>query len=117
MSKYSLNDKLIKEASEEAVSKAAEIMGDDLVKAVLYGSCARGDYSEESDIDIALLTRCDRLEVKKYRNDLSDVTADIATRTYAMISFICLPYDEFNDRKSWYPFFENIDKEGVTLHE
>ena len=34
-------------------------------KGILYGSYARGDYSQDSDIDIALITRCDRITVKK----------------------------------------------------
>ena len=33
-----------------------KILGDDLKKIILYGSYARGDYSENSDIDIMVLT-------------------------------------------------------------
>lgn len=33
-----------------------EFMQSDLVKMILYGSCARGDFKECSDVDIALLT-------------------------------------------------------------
>lgn len=35
-------------------------------KIVIYGSCARGDYTENSDIDVAILTDCGRLQAKKY---------------------------------------------------
>lgn len=42
-----------------------ELMKSDLLEIILYGSCDRGDYSEDSDIYIALLTRCDRVEAKK----------------------------------------------------
>lgn len=34
-----------------------KIAGDRLVKMVLYGSRARGDYNEESDTDIAIIIR------------------------------------------------------------
>lgn len=33
------------------------IAGDSLVKMILYGSRARGDYDKESDIDIAIIVR------------------------------------------------------------
>ena len=41
-------DKILKEVS----NAYKKVYGDKLVKAVLYGSYARGDYDEESDIDI-----------------------------------------------------------------
>lgn len=41
-----------------------------LIKVVLYGSCARGDYTQDSDIDIALVTACDRLEAKSIMTKL-----------------------------------------------
>lgn len=33
-------------------------------KIIVYGSCARGDFAEDSDIDVAILTDCDRVEAK-----------------------------------------------------
>ena len=36
--------------------KLLELLGDRLKKVILYGSYARGDYSENSDIDIMILT-------------------------------------------------------------
>ena len=50
------------------------LMGGDLKAVILYGSCARGDFAEDSDVDIALLTRCNRKEGKKYDDGL-DVIA------------------------------------------
>ncbi len=38
----------------------------DLSDVILYGSCARGDYHEDSDVDIVLLTKCDRIAVERY---------------------------------------------------
>ena len=40
----------------EYISEIKKILGADLKRAVIYGSYARGEYEEESDIDIALLT-------------------------------------------------------------
>ncbi|MDE6014224.1 MAG: nucleotidyltransferase domain-containing protein [Acetatifactor sp.] len=46
------------------------VMERGLIKVVLYGSCARGDYTQDSDIDIALVTACDRLEAKSIMTKL-----------------------------------------------
>ena len=55
-----LNAKTIDIVKKEAANLAFELMQDDLVEVILYGSCARGDYTEDSDVDIALITKCNR---------------------------------------------------------
>ena len=72
-----LNDNLINEVKEECTSLVRDLLKEDLVEVVLYGSCARGDYTEDSDIDIALLTKSDRLEVKKYDDALATIAAEL----------------------------------------
>lgn len=54
-------NKILKE-----VRKAYEnVYGDKLVKVVLYGSYARGDYDNESDIDIVRLVKENRINTQK----------------------------------------------------
>ena len=50
----------LSELLKRAVSKYKSIFGDSLVQVILYGSYARGDFDEESDVDIVALVRCDR---------------------------------------------------------
>ena len=87
-----------------------------MVEVVLYGSCACGDYTEDSDIDIALLTKSDRLEVKKYENALATIATEIAMKHFAIVNFVCLPYKEFEEKKTWYPYFMNIAMEREVLY-
>jgi predicted nucleotidyltransferase len=91
-------------------------MKNDIVEVILYGSCARGDYTADSDIDIALITNCDRNEVKKYDDGIDEIATELAMRYFAIVNFVCIPYDEFNEKKSWYGYFHNIDKEGEVLY-
>jgi hypothetical protein len=37
-------------------------------------------------------------------------------KNFAIVNFVLLPYDEFEEKKSWYGYFKNIDKEGVRLY-
>lgn len=91
--------------------------GDHAVKAYLYGSCARGDFSSDSDIDIAVLFDCNRVEAQKYISEAARLSTDIAMKTFQVVNFACLPYDEFVDKKAWYPFYANIEKDGVLIYE
>ncbi len=99
----------------EIVKNTKNIFGDELVAVILYGSYARGDYTEESDIDIALLVDNDRVSLKKF-NDLL-----VSQMTYFMlehdvfISFNEIPVKEFEEYKEILPYYRNIAKEGVYL--
>lgn len=116
MRELTLTDKDIQAAKEKIVEKVHEILKSDLIKVILYGSCARGDYTVDSDIDIALLTKCSRDDVKKYNGALGDIATDFAMEYYQVINFVCLPYEEFEEKKVWYPYFRNIEKEGCVLY-
>ena len=111
-----LNNDLINEVKEECTSLVRDLLKEDLVEVVLYGSCARGDYTEDSDIDIALLTKSNRLEVKKYENALATIATEIAMKHFAIVNFVCLPYEEFEEKKTWYPYFMHIAMEGEVLY-
>ncbi|MCM1124312.1 MAG: nucleotidyltransferase domain-containing protein [Eubacterium sp.] len=52
-----LNSDIIEKIKMEAPDLIKNIMQNDLVKILLYGSCARGDFKDCSDVDIALLIR------------------------------------------------------------
>lgn len=116
MYKTIMNESLLKTVKQESTYLVRDLMKDDLVEIVLYGSCARGDYTEDSDIDIALLTKSDRLEVKKYDEELATIATELAMKHFVIVNFICLPYQEFQEKKTWYPYFRNIETEGEVLY-
>ena len=103
-----LNDKIISIVKKEAFILVSKLMKDDL-KAVIF-------YTADSDIDIALITRCGRMEAKKYSDGLADIATELAMKYFAVVNFVCLPEDEFTKKKTWYAFFKNIDLEGELLY-
>ena len=65
------------EIIERYVREVSRIYGSHLRKIILYGSYARGDFREDSDIDIMILVDLDDSEIKAAGRRLSDVTFDI----------------------------------------
>jgi predicted nucleotidyltransferase len=65
---YILSKSKIVDILNDVSRLLSEYLEDDMLECRLYGSCARGDYSDESDIDILVLTRCNRIEMKKFQN-------------------------------------------------
>ena len=111
-----LNQEIINKVQTESVPLVQKAMGNDLKEMILYGSCSRGDYSEDSDIDIALLTTCDRMDAKKYTDTLAEVATELALKYVVVVNFVCLPQKEYEEKKNWYPYFRNIEKEGKVLY-
>jgi len=90
-----------------------EIVGDRLVKMVLYGSRARGDFGEDSDTDIAIVVR--GLSREMERQMLSRV-ADIEFEHLRSLSTLILSEEDFLLlRKRERRIAADIEREGIPL--
>ena len=96
-----------------------EILGNRVKKVILYGSYARGDYNESSDIDIMILTDLMDEEIIKFRDKILDYTYDLEwdNNFNFMLSPLIKNIDKFNYWLEAMPFYRNIEKEGVILSE
>lgn len=111
-----LNSDIIEKIKKEVPDMIREFMEKDLVKMILYGSCARGDFKDYSDVDIALLTRGDRTDSWIYNDKIDEVATKLALKYFAIVNFVLLPYQEFEEKKGWYGYFKNIEREGIELY-
>ena len=92
-----------------------KVFGDDIVKIVLYGSYARGTFDAESDIDIMILLDLTDMEIKNYRHQLSGLTYDFNMEHEIDIKPIAKNQEHFQKWLGIYPFYSNINSEGVEL--
>ena len=95
----------------------SEIYGNHLKTVILYGSYARGDYTEDSDIDIMVLLDLSDIDIKKYRHELSCMTYDFNMDYDLDIRPIAKSKEHFDKWVGVYPFYSNIEKEGVKLFD
>jgi predicted nucleotidyltransferase len=99
------------------VEEIQEIYGSHLRKIILYGSYARGDYREDSDIDIMILLDISDMEIKEYFDQLVSVTFDFNMEYDTDIKPIAKNEAHFQKWIASYPFYANINREGVVLFE
>ena len=92
------------------------IYGEKLKKILLYGSYARGDNDEESDLDVMVLLDMDEKEIKRQHDKVLDVVVDLTTRYGIVLSVIENNYDYFYDWVDVLPFFASIEREGVDIY-
>ena len=84
------------------------IYGNHLNAVILYGSYARGDYDEFSDVDIMILLNLDEMELKKYRQQLSEITFDFNMEHDIDIKPIAKSKELFLKWQESYPFYKNL---------
>ena len=101
---------------EQYVNELRKIYKEHLTSVILYGSYARGDYKPDSDIDIMILVDLPDEEVEKYFNQLSWSTYDFNEEYDTDIKPIAKSNAHFKKWVSVYPFYINVQREGVELY-
>ena len=100
--------KLMKELKEGLV----HIYGDRLKGVYLYGSYARGDYRQGSDVDVMILLK----DYKNYWNEqekISRLASDISLEHDVTVSCIFVKELQWKTASDERPLIYNIHKEGV----
>ena len=92
------------------------ILGDKLDKAILYGSYARGDYNEHSDVDIMILTTLTDEEIEEAETEIFDLAFDFQMDYDIDISVVIQNKERFNYWLGALPFYNNVQKEGIVLN-
>jgi predicted nucleotidyltransferase len=91
------------------------VYGAHLKSVILYGSYARGDYRDDSDVDIMILLDLSDMEIKQFRHQLSELTYDFNMDHDIDIKPIAKNKDHFEKWLEVYPFYKNVNQEGVRL--
>ena len=98
------------------VAEIRKIYGSHVKQIILYGSYARGDYTADSDVDIMILLDISDMAIKDYRHQLSDMTYDFNLDHDLDIKPIAKSEEHFLRWIENYPFYANIQKEGIALY-
>lgn len=92
-----------------------KILGNQLSKVIVYGSYARGDYNDRSDVDVMVLVKMPDEEIRAIKNDVYDIAFDIELSTGIEISPIIKNEDQYEYWVDTLPFYRNVREEGVVI--
>jgi predicted nucleotidyltransferase len=110
-------NKLAEKIFHDVVTRCKPILGDKYCDAYLYGSYARGDFDDESDIDILITVKLGYLEMSDYRRKISHVISEISLENDITVSVSLKPIDVFTRYSEVLPYFMNVLKEGIKYAE
>ena len=104
--------------TRSVIDAAQIVFTEKLRDVILFGSYARGDYKEWSDVDFMILADLDdldSLEIWQLEQTFTDLLADLSFHMNLLLSTIITPYGRFERMKEDYPFYRNVNKEGKSL--
>ena len=108
-----LDQQKLKAVLNDFVTECRTAFNDKLCDVRLFGSYARGDYDEESDIDLMVIIDMRNADGKKSRYDICRIAAKLELKYNVTISPILYGKEEYDMRKS-FGFCRNVESEGVS---
>ena len=82
-------------------------------EAYLYGSYARGDYHEESDVDVHLTVEQPQSVISRHRPDIANLSSDLSLEHDITVSISVKPAEQFERLNQVLPFYQNVVREGI----
>ncbi|MEL6718658.1 MAG: nucleotidyltransferase domain-containing protein [Bacteroidota bacterium] len=103
----------IQQLANKFKENISEVYGKELSKVILFGSYARGDFREESDIDfLVVLNKKDLNPFKEIRR-MNPKVYDLILDSGKLISFLPTTLTRYEAFQT--PFYTNVRKDGIVI--
>lgn len=93
------------------IQGAKKILKNNLSKLIVYGSYARGDYKENSDIAVMILTPLSKEEIEQVENSIFDLELESGI----VINPVLENEAHYRYWLGALPFYDNVEKEGIVI--
>ena len=93
----------------------AEIFPQERFDVILFGSYARMDADEGSDIDVMFLVDASRRSIAEKHWQIGEAAADILMDYGVVVSPIVENRAYYRENADFLPFFKNVEREGVRI--
>jgi len=93
-----------------------QIYGDKLKKIILYGSYARDQEVNGSDLDFMALLDLSDEEIESKNEEVLELTVELSTRYGIFVSIIKNNLEFFNEWVDTLPYFKNVLVDGINIY-
>lgn len=105
----------IKEIMQKFAAEAKRVYGSRLYAVILYGSCARGDFEENSDIDVMVLLDVAEEELRVEREQIIDIANRLDWDYDVVLAPVLQNYKTYQRYLPVSVFYQNVQKEGIKI--
>lgn len=109
-----IKHELLKSLLPEIENRIRTAFGSKVLKIILFGSYARGDYNSESDIDLLVLVNDN--DLRRYRKDRVKIITDFLKFHNLLLSIRIINAANFSTYKDILPFYQNVMSQGIILY-
>lgn len=106
-------DSSIQQLASEFKQNLLERYGVRFAKLILFGSYARGDFHEESDVDFLVVLNDEKVQGGKEVFFVSDIVSKLTLKYDKLVSFLPVSYLRLQDAQTI--FYRNVRREGVEI--
>ena len=110
-----MTEKKIREVLDKFAEEAKKIYGTKLESLILYGSCARGDFENDSDIDILILLNVPLESINSERKRILDISDKLDLEYDVVLAPVVQNYELYQKYISVSVFYQNVEIEGVKI--
>ena len=97
--------------------KLQTLYADKLKSVILYGSYARGDCKEYSDVDVMALVDVRGEDKDVYWSNLTDINSDLGWEFDTMLSTLSVDVGRYERFKEDLPLYKNISEHGRVYYD
>lgn len=110
-----MTEEKIRTVVECFAKEARKIYGPKLQEIILYGSCVRGDFEVDSDIDVLVLLNVPSEEISMERKRILDVTDRLDLAYDVVLAPVFQSFHLFEKYRAVSVFYQTVQKEGVKI--
>jgi predicted nucleotidyltransferase len=104
---------VVQQIAREYKTILQDVYGDDLAEVILFGSYARGDQHEESDVDFAVVFRNEDIRPTAQLFKTAPIASDLSLKYGLMVS--TLPISLEKKENSMLGIYQEIRKDGIII--
>jgi hypothetical protein len=104
---------LVRQVAGEYKAGLQDLYGDELVELILFGSYARGDYHNESDIDFAVVLQDPHTRSSSEIPKTAVISSRLSLKYGLMVSSLHTSF--FKKQTSMQGVYQDIRKEGIII--
>lgn len=97
----------------QLIQAAHGVLGEYVQEVILFGSYARNEAEEGSDVDVMLLLDMPREQIPAYRRSIAQIAGELLCEHGVVVSPVLESKAFFDRNRAVYPFFRNVDREGI----
>ena len=110
-----MTEEKIKKVTELFAEEAKKVFGEKIRQIILYGSCARGDFQADSDIDILLLLSVPKENLASERKKIFAITDALDLEYEVVLAPVLQSYEVYQTYLPVSAYYQNVQKEGVKI--